>query len=51
MFNFIITNLKEIILHTLLILCAIYSVVFLFAKKFGEHTNIDDPLDDKFWKK
>lgn len=32
-------------------LCLIYSVLLFVIKAFGEHTNIDDPLDEKFWRK
>ena len=38
--------LKEIVIT--LIICG---VIFAYIiKAFGKHTNIDDPLDEKFWK-
>lgn len=38
--------LKEIVLT--LIICG---VIFTYViKTFGKHTNIDDPLDEIFWK-
>lgn len=41
MLNFIVNNLKEIILYSMLGLCIIYTGIFLLAKKIGQYTDID----------
>lgn len=41
--------LKEIVVFSMFIVTCILTTV-LVIKSFGKHTNIDDPLDDKFWK-
>ena len=51
MLNFIINHLQEIIIYIMISLCVIWSLFIVVIKKFGQHTNIDDPLDEKFWKK
>jgi len=33
------------------ILTGIFGLIYFLAKGLGQVTNIDDPLDDKFWKK
>jgi len=40
---------KEIIIYSMFGLTCLLTLI-LVIKRFGKHTNIDDPLDDKFWK-
>jgi len=38
--------LKETVIAVIFVVIGLLTVI----KAFGKHTNIDDPLDDKFWK-